>query len=193
MISFLCAVIYGSTFLEFNEILFPPKLASPNFWALIVAYYTAFAGWFGYRAMVRYRPYSDKLVSRIRALLELISAINYLALMYFASRVDESLAEYLWGFVVLFIIYIFMHFVCQLDVQRPEPIDLDIIYGLPLLAAAAAYGIWSLVFPPIPQAVSWLFIFVPLIIMVSYRLTMRAKRTWRPEYDERHLKMGRTA
>ena len=53
------AIILGTTLVEFNDVLFPPKFGSLNFWALIVVYYGAFATWFGIVTATSARPYRD--------------------------------------------------------------------------------------------------------------------------------------
>jgi len=37
------AVVLASSLVQFNEILFPPKITSLNFWAILAVYYGAFS------------------------------------------------------------------------------------------------------------------------------------------------------
>ena len=56
LISTFVAVILGASLIEFHEFLFPPKITSISFWALVVTYYSAIATWFGISTMSRLRP-----------------------------------------------------------------------------------------------------------------------------------------
>jgi hypothetical protein len=174
------AIVLGTSFVEFNEFLFPPKLSSLNFWALLAVYYAAFSVWFGTSTMSRARPFLDNFLSRVWLLMGVIAFISFLALMYFATKATDSYLQYMWGWVIAFIFlelgYIFRH----LDTRLPEPIGLGATFTLIAVVSAIAYSVWVLVFPPIPIIANWVFVFASFATIVSFRTLVRARRTWQP-------------
>ena len=58
------AVVLASSLIHFNELLFPPKITSLNFWAILAVYYGAFSTWFGTATLSRGRPFSDRPIAR---------------------------------------------------------------------------------------------------------------------------------
>jgi hypothetical protein len=180
LVSTFIAVILGSSLIEFNEILFPPKVTSLNFWALIVVYYGAFATWFGIATSSRGRPYNDTPLARLWFTLGIMMLITYVALMFLAVRATDSLLYYMWGWVILFVFYWTNYYARFRDLRLPEPLGLCAIHGSLSLAAAVAYSIWATAFSPVPQAADWVFVFVAFSIIASYRSLLRVKHTWQP-------------
>ncbi len=174
VVPLLFAVVLGSSLIEFRDFLIPSTVASLNFWALVIVYLSAFASWFGYQeAALRY-PYTRRPIARLRAAIEAMGAINWAFLLFFATKAADSLFGYLWAFVMIFIFMISTYIVRRREWHVPEasysPLGSTIKHGAVMLAAAAAYSIWALLFAPIPEAAIWVFVFVPLAITVSIRL-----------------------
>jgi hypothetical protein len=189
LMSILMAVVLGSTIIEFSELLFPPKLISISFWALIVAYYSAFASWFGYRILIQHRPYTNSLKARARLIIECLSAVTHAGLLYLASISTYSIAEYMWGWAILYITFLGAMFFRKLDLHLPEP-WLPVITGFFFaIIIASAYTIWASLFPPVPEITNWLFLFATFVNMVTMRTLIRWQHVWRPEYDTRRMKL----
>jgi len=184
LLSTLIAVVLGASLIEFNELLFPPKITSPNFWAILAVYYTAFSLWFGITTMSRARPYKDTFISRLWLLMGIFILISLLALMYFATRITDFLAWYMWGWVITFFFFWMSYVFRYIDLRLPEPIGLCGIFGLLALIAATAYSIWALLFPPVPTVASWAFVFTAFAIIVSFRQLLRVKHAWQPVASE---------
>ncbi len=174
------AVVIGSSLLEFNELLFPPKITSLNFWALIMAYYGAIATWFGITTMSRYRPYTDTFMARTWVTFGIFHLASYLGIMYFATRLTDSLFAYLWCWVALYIFTWLSILFRKLDLHLSEPLGWCGIHGLLALATATTYSILTLFFQPIPDAANWVFVFVAFAIIVSYRQSVRMRHAWEP-------------
>ena len=185
-ISLFVAVVLGSSLIQFNELLFPPKITSLSFWAILPAYYFALDGWFGIVAWGRYTPYTDKPLARIWVTCTLLAWTTLLAIMHFASRLPESLLSYMWGPVFLFITLYLGYTFRQRDTSLSQPIRLCAQFGSLAFIAALAYSIWGLAFPPVPAVANWIFVFIAFAIMVGYRLSLRMTHVWRTE--ERHAK-----
>jgi len=179
-VSTFIAVVVGASLIEFNELLFPPDLTSLNFWAIFAVYYTAFSLWFGIITMSRARPYKDTFISRIWLLCGVLSMITLLGLMYFATRITDFLAWYMWGWVITFFFFGMSYVLRYIDLRLPEPIGLCGIFGLLALIAAIAYSIWTLIFPPVPTVVNWVFVFIAFAIIVSFRQLLRVTHFWQP-------------
>ncbi|RLC60181.1 MAG: hypothetical protein DRI01_10500 [Chloroflexi bacterium] len=170
LITIFLAVVLGSSLLEFNELLFPPKIRSINFWALLSVYYCAFTVWFALRAQIRSQPYTDTPLGRTRFALESLVVINFAGLLYFSSHTAYTLTSYLWGWVAYFVLIIFIMIVRGKEFRLPEPLKLAIVYGSLVAATLITYSIWTQVFPPIPDIASWGFVFVTLVNIVSFRI-----------------------
>lgn len=192
LISILMAVVLGSTLIEFNELLFPPKVTSLNFWALFSVYWSAFASWFGIRMSTRYRPYTDSFSGRLRVIFQAMAIVTHAGLLYFASQATDSLAGYMWGWAVLFSIYMFVGFFRSRDLHLPEPLRPVGTSLLIAIVAAIAYTVWSSVFPPVPDLAIWGFVFAAFANVAVMRLFIRWQHAWRPEYDEKRVKRGGT-
>jgi len=193
LITIFLAVVLGSSLLEFNELLFPPKIRSINFWALLLVYYCAFTVWFALRIHSRNRPHTDTPLGRARIVLESLVVINFTGLLYFSSYAAYTLIGYLWGWVAYFVLTISIMIVRGREFHFPEPLKLSIIYGSLTVATVIAYSIWTQIFPPIPDIASWGFVFVTLVNIVSFRVLIWWQHAWRLDYDEKRMKMGRSA
>ncbi len=178
LISTFIAVILGASLIEFNEFLFPPQIASLSFWALITVYYGALATWFGITTIQRTRPYNDTFLSRTRLTFGILHLTSYLALMYFATRLTDSLFAYLWCWVFLYIIMWFSILFRKMDLHLPEPLGWCGVHGLLMLAIATTYSILTTFFHPIPTVANWIFVFVAFAIHLSYRQSVRMRRAW---------------
>ena len=182
--SLFAAVVVGSSLLEFNELLFPPKVTSISFWALFPVYVVALDAWFGVVAWSRNIPYTDKPILRTMTMILVLSWIILLALMCFASRADISLLSYLWGLVVLFSFIQFVSVPIRIKSMAspvPEPRRIHYVCGILSLAIATAYSIWLFVYPPVPDAMNWVFVAVAFVILIGFRVWMKVIHIWRPE------------
>ena len=183
-VSTFIAIVVGASLIEFNELLFPPDVTSLNFWAILAVYYTAFSLWFGITTMSRARPYKDTFISRLWLLCGVLSMITLLGLMYFATRITDFLAWYMWGWVIALFFFWISYFLRYIDLRLPEPIGLCGIFGLLALIAATAYSIWALLFPPVPTVANWVFVFIAFAIIVSFRQLLRVTHVWQPVASE---------
>ncbi|MBA7694404.1 hypothetical protein ES703_103013 [subsurface metagenome] len=188
LISILRAVVLGSTLIEFNKLLFPPKVTSVNFWALFSVYWSAFASWFVMRISTRYRPYTDSFNGRLRVIFQAMSIVTHAGLLYFASRATDSLAGYMRAWPILFSIFLTGCFFRQRDLHLPEPFKPLMVSLSIAIVAATAYTVWSSVFPPVPDVALWGFVFAAFANVAAMRLFIRWQHTWRPEYDKRRVK-----
>jgi len=180
-LSIFVAVVLGSSLVEFNELLFPPKLSSMAFWGIVPCYWVGVTGWFGIMAWGRYTPYLDKPTSRVWVTFVMGAWTSVLALMFFASGLPESILGYLWGVVVLNIFYWLSTIYRHRDTGSPEPFRLLAIFSPIALIAAIAYSIYALMFSPVPEVVKWVFIIIAFIVVVGYRVALRWSHIWRPE------------
>ena len=181
LISTFIAVILGASLIEFNELLFPPMLTSLNFWALIIVYYGAVSTWFGITTMSRYRTYTDTIMARTWVTFGILHLTSYIALMYFATRLTDSLFAYLWCWVFLFIVTWLSILFRKMDLHLPEPLGWCGIHGLLALVIATIYSIWELFSHPVPDTANWIFVFVAFAIFMSYRQSVRMRHAWEPK------------
>jgi hypothetical protein len=178
LVSTFVAVVLGSSLIEFNEILFPPKLTSLNFWALVAVYYGAFATWFGITTSSRGRAYTDTFLARVWLMSGIMMLVSYVGLMFFAVRATDSLICFMWGWVAVFFFYWASSYFRYRDLRLPEPFGLCAIHGSLALIAAIAYSVLATAFPPVPTFANWIFLFVAFGIIASYRTLLRVRRTW---------------
>ena len=188
LITIFLTIILASSLIEFNKLLFPPKIASPNFLALLSVYYCTFSVWFALRVHSQSRPYTDSPLSRARIVVESLALINYAGLLYYSSRAADSLYGYLWGWVVNFILTAIIMIIRGREFHLPEPLKPTVAHGLLALAAAITYSVWASVYPPITGATIWGFVTLMSINIISWRLRFWLQQVWRPEYDKRLVK-----
>lgn len=173
LVELLFAVVLGASLIQFHELIFPPKLANPSFWAMFTAYLTAFLCWYGWHEAISAFPYRPLPISKLRSGIEALVVISYAYLLFAASRADISLLGYLWGYVWMFGLTTVGLFVRRREWGRPEasyqPIHLTVKHGLPIVVASIAYSIWELSSTPVPTTAIWIFVFVPLAVTLSYR------------------------
>ena len=175
------AVVLASSLVQFNEILFPPKITSLSFWAILPVYYGAFSTWFGTVRVGRTRPFSDKPMARLWLTLMTMVLVSYMGLMFLASQVTDSPLNYMWGWVILFFFYLSNYYFRARDTRLPEPIGYCAIFGLLVLANATAYSIWALFFPPVPDVANWVFVFIAFALIVTYRQFLFGRlHAWQP-------------
>jgi 5'(3')-deoxyribonucleotidase len=171
------AVVLGASIVdpEIRTLLFPPAFASLSFWALITVYFTAITSWTGWHKSTIKYPYSDSRLGEVRSVVDAIIVATYAALLFFGSRVgggaDKYLSGYLWGFVIVFALYYFVGKVRCADYHTPQASKLHLIvrHGVALLIVASTYTALFHISFRFPAASLWLFVLLPLAIMISYR------------------------
>jgi len=169
LVQIFFAVVLGGSILEFRESIFPPQGTSLNFWALFVVYIFIFATWFSWQVMTSRVPYIASFWSRLRSLLEAFCIVVYAYLLYMGTLLPDHFFGYLWGFVVVYGIYVVAAKVRQRDSHHPEPTRIMFTHGVFQLIASIAYTIWVLISAPLDTTAIWIFIFITLGIHVSYR------------------------
>jgi hypothetical protein len=181
------AVVLASSLVQFNDILFPPKITSLNFWAILAVYYGAFSTWFGTVRVGRNRPFSDRPMARLWLTLMTMVLVSYLGLMFFASQITNSLFNYMWGWVALFVFYLSNYYFRGRETGLPEPVGHCAIFGFLVLINATTYSILALVFPLVPDVVNWVFVFVAFALIVTYRQLLTGRlHAWQPDTAEQH-------
>jgi hypothetical protein len=173
LISIFFAVILASSLIEFNQLIFPPKLTSLSFWAILAAYYGALTTWLSFfsLAMKHHLQVTDTLLERLWLSSALTVVVAYLGLLYFAAKIPDSLFAYMWCWVVIFAGKWVTNYFRQRDAHIPHPLGIVAIFGSLALLIAIVYSILSLVFLPVPDAVNWAFVFIACANILVYRHT----------------------
>jgi len=173
IVPLLFAVVLGASLIEFHGFFFPPRVSRMEFWALSIAYLAALASWFGWHEAAYRYPYTRQPIARLRAGLEAMVAVSWAALLFMASEASKSLVGYLWGFVVTFGLHALVIVVRRLEWGAAEagyqPLRPTVIHGAVIAGAAAIYTGWVLMRVPLPGVAAWIFLFLPLGVVVSYR------------------------
>lgn len=179
------AVVLGASVLEFHALLFPPDLINPSFWALTVIYFTAVTSWISWHKSTTTYPYTNSTAGHLRSVLDAVIVVIYAALLFSGSRVvnsfsfengiDNSLGQYLWGFAVIFFLYFIVGEIRRAEYHREEASKIYLIvrHGSIVLVTAIAHTVLSTFYPNVvtqlPAVMWWLFLFLPLVTMVSFR------------------------
>jgi 5'(3')-deoxyribonucleotidase len=172
LVEIVFAVVIGGSILQFHELLFPPLFTCINLWALLVAYFTAIASWFGWHKSTIVYPYTDSRIGRLRSVIDGLIVVSYAALMFFGSKVDKFLVWYLWVFVVVFFLYFVVGELRRKEYRDPQAsqIGLIICHEIAMLISAIAYTILLKVWPHlITEAMPYLFVFLAFVSMASFR------------------------
>jgi 5'(3')-deoxyribonucleotidase len=170
-VEIIFTVVIGASILRFNELLFPPACTTLSFWALIVSYFTAITSWFGWHKSTSKYPYTDSGAGRLRSVLDAIIVAAYVALLFFGSKVDELFNLYIWGFFSVFLLYLIVGVIRCIEYHDPTASEIKkIIYHLiAMFVIAVAFTVSSTLYPQYPKVVLWIFVFLPLVIMASFR------------------------
>jgi len=173
IVPLLFAVVLGSSLIEFRAVFFPPHLSRIDFWALSIAYLAAFLSWFGWHEATYRFPYTRRPIARLRAGLEALVAISWAGLLFLASEAATSPAGYLWGFTVVYGIHALVVGVRRKEWQDRQagyqPLRSTLLHGLVMAMVATAYSLWAQLAPPLPPGAAWVFVCLPLGVLVSYR------------------------
>ena len=169
LVQIFFAVVLGGSILEFRESIFPLMGTSVNFWALFVVYVCTFATWYSWQIMTRKVPYVASVWTRIRSLIEAFCIIVYAYLLYVGTLLPEHFFGYLWGFVVVYGLYVVNSIIRHQDSHRPEPISIMLIHGILQFIVTFTFTIWTLTITPLDISIIWAFMFITLSIHVSYR------------------------
>lgn len=171
LVEIIFAVVIGGSILQFHELLFPPVLTCINLWALLVAYFTAVASWFGWHKSTTEYPYTDSAIGRLRSVLDGFIVVSYAALLFFGSKADKFLGWYLWGFVVVFFLYFVVGELRRAEYRDPQAsrIPLIIYHGIAMLIVAIAYTVLLKAWPHLMGAMPSLFVFLAFASMASFR------------------------
>ncbi|KPJ68459.1 MAG: hypothetical protein AMJ43_00240 [Coxiella sp. DG_40] len=125
-------------------------------------------------------------MSRTRVTFGILHLTLYLALMYFATRLTDSVSAYLWCWVFLYIVMWLSILIRKMDLHLPEPLGWCGLHGLLMLAFATTYSIWALFSHPIPTAANWVFVFMAFAIHFSYRQSARMRHAKEPAASDQH-------
>ena len=95
------AVVLGASILEpeIRALLFPPAFTSLSFWSLTAVYFAAITSWMGWHKIIAEYPYSDSRIGEARSIVDAIIVAVYAALLFFGSRIDNSLFGPFWRFM----------------------------------------------------------------------------------------------
>jgi 5'(3')-deoxyribonucleotidase len=164
------AVALAASLLQFDDILFPPDPGNISFWALLIVYITAITSWTGWHRSTLDYPYTESRAGILRAFLDATVVGTYIALLFIGSRATHSLGGYLFGFTLIFVLYLVLGLIRRAE-HGPEASKprLIIYHGIPMVAVFVGYIIWSRRFSPVPDPALWIFVFLPLVIIVCYR------------------------
>lgn len=181
LVQVVFAVIIGGGLIQFHEILFPPKNIVA-FWALFGVYVTSITSWTGYHARMNDYPYTHFRLGILRLFADISIVIMYAFLLFAGTRQGQSIESYLWGFSIVFLLYIASGWL-----RRKEHRDKK-ASNIPLLAVFLSFFVLvSSLFTILVRCtcadtvlLNWIFVFLPLLLMVAFRCCHEwAKLNWR--------------
>jgi hypothetical protein len=169
LVQIFFAVVLGGSILEFRESIFPLTGTSVNFWALFVVYVFTFATWYSWQIMTGKVPYVSSVWTRIRSLIEAFCIIVYAYLLYIGTLLPEHFFGYVWGFVLVYAIFVVNSIIRHQDSKRPEPIRIMLIHGILQFIVTFIFTVWASILTSFDISIIWAFMFITLGIHVSYR------------------------
>ena len=171
-VEIIFAVVLGSSILKFSDILFPPTLTSPNFWALTIAYINAITSWFGWHKSTNIYPYTPSKKGSFRSVLDGIIVVVYVALLFFGSEADKYILFYLWSFAVVFSLYIIVGLIRRAEYKDSQASHIKILiwHLVAVFVIAASYLVFVSIYPQFKDTVVlWIYTFLPLFVIISFR------------------------
>jgi len=171
IVQIIFAVVLGTSLLYFSDSFFPPKYTSQNFWALLCVYVTSVLSLMGWKRSVQQFSYTDTKLGRLRSLVDSSIVLSYVALLFFAEGVNKYYLYYFWVFAVVFFLYILSGWLRCLEHHDKEASKTKLLikHLILMCSVAIAFTIWHEVYSPVPSYINWIFVFLPGLIMLSFR------------------------
>lgn len=177
LVQVVFAVVIGGGLIQFHEILFPPK-NTIAFYALVGVYATSITSWTGYHYRMERHPYTRTRLGVLRLFTDIFIVTTYAFLLFAGAKQGESIESYLWGFSVVFLLYVISGWLRRREYSDPEAskLRLLIIFFFGFLTVPSLYrgltwyaGVSAIFLSPI-------FVWFPLVAMLIFR--------WRHEWKE---------
>ncbi len=171
LVQVVFAVVIGGGLIEFHEILSPPK-NTIAFWALVGVYVTSIMSWTGYHSRMEQYPYTPTKLGIFRLYTDMLIVIFYAFLLFAGTSQNTSMESYLWGFSSVFLLYIVSGQLRRKeynDKRASKQMLLWVFFGA-LFVVASLFTILIHCTRVDITLLDWIFVFLPLLIMISFRL-----------------------
>lgn len=118
LVDIVFAVVVGQSVTTYSDLLFPPKVSSLAFWALLGVYASIILSWIGYHYLLQHSPYEVQTKAgkfRLTDDLAIVVMYSYLLVTveWFRDGIQQTLfgvtvdppGAYLLGYITVFVLY----------------------------------------------------------------------------------------
>lgn len=126
LVQVVFAVVIGGGLIQFHEFLLPPKFTIASF-ALIGVYVTSITSWAGYHHRMEQYPYTHTKLGIGRLNVDIFIVVMYAFLLFASTRQGQSIEPYLWGFSIVFLLYVGSGWLRRREYSDPGASDLKLL------------------------------------------------------------------
>ncbi|MFQ5924672.1 MAG: hypothetical protein ACE5IE_01570 [Dehalococcoidia bacterium] len=175
-IGIVFAVVIAESFARYSSLILHPS-ASLGFIGLLAVYLTVVSSWVRYHRKALQYPYiieSSWWWLRFGGDFIIVGLYAYLLYSLAPAHEEGNLVFYLWGFALIFFLYILVGILRRKEHNNPKASGLKQLFVLffPLLVIAIVYQfVVQTLFPTVLAALNWLFLLVPPLLnaLFTYR------------------------
>jgi len=178
LVDIVFGVVVAQSTAKHSEILFAPQAHPLDFAALLGIYLTVILSWVGYHGSVTKFPYSEAWVGTLRLFADFGIVIVYVYLLRSIAPNGVVLDAYLRGFLLVFVMWIVSGLLRMAEHGKSASKP-----GLLFACCFVSLGLWW-VYQPLVLRYSgcqafwdWLFLCLPVIVMVLFRV-IRPRWRW---------------
>jgi len=181
LVQVVFAVVIGGGLIQFHEFLFPPKNTIASF-ALIAVYATSIMSWAGYHHRMEEYPYTHTKFGIGRLNVDIFIVVMYAFLLFAGTRQGQSIEPYLWGFSVVFLLYVVSGWLRRKEYNDPKATRLGLLvkfFFAYSLSVPSLFRILNCYTGVSTILLSQIFVWLPLLVMLIFRSYEWKKLRWR--------------
>lgn len=165
------AVVLGGGLIQFNDILFPPRFSTIEFWALFGVYATSIMSWTGYHHRITDYNYTHTKSGILRLFTDVFIVIMYAFLLFAGTRQGQSIETYLWVFSIVFLLYSVSGWLRRKEYsdKKASNIPMLLVFLSLFVAVSLLFTILLRFTCSDVTILNWSFIFLPFLLMLAFR------------------------
>ena len=182
LVQVVFAVVIGGGLIEFGELLFFPKNMI-SCYALIGVFLTSIMSWTGYHSRMELYPYTPTKLGVFRLHADVFIVVTYAFLLFAGTRQGQSINCYLWGFSLVFLLYVVSGWLRCMEHKDWKASKLKMLIGYFLgfsLFVPLLFSILTCYTNISTTLLNHIFVWLPITTMFIFRLCHEwLKLPWR--------------
>ena len=172
LVQVIFAVVIGGGLIEFGEFLFFPKNIIICY-ALIGVFLTSILSWTEYHARMEQYPYTPTKLGVFRLQADVFIVGTYAFLLFAGTRQEQSIESYLWGFSVVFLLYVLSGWLRRREHSDSGASRLRLLITYFLVFSLSVPSLFRILICCTDISTFYLnqvFVWLPLLAMLIFRL-----------------------